>query len=418
MTADFRPSPPDKEQVVLELADAGVELKSFTEYTFNSSFLSPSDGFTFTLAAERLDDATKSAMVPGAKVRLTLNGSVQATGHIDSISISASRTGGVEYRVDGRDRLGPAVNACANPFQTFKTGQTLEDILKTVFAPFGWSKPEQFDVSNEANRSIQSMTSNRGQRLSKGGKKHGPKPLKSYVQHQCAPFAKEGVFNFATRLATRAGLWIWCSADGEKLIVSKPDFESDPIATLLRNAEGGTNILDGEVRFDSTDQPTAIFVDAFTNGGEYGRGRARAYAFNPAVTTRGGLSSLAELHPDAREVELPVAQDNVVMIVPFESVQYATATDCQTQEQLENFLKREMALLRRKSLSVNYTVEGHIMNSTTGPAAWTVDTTVQVKDDVAGVDEVLYVAGRTFHKSRYGGTTTHLELIRLNSLEF
>jgi hypothetical protein len=43
---------------------------------------------------------------------------------------------------------------------------------------------------------------------------------------------------------------------------------------------------------------------------------------------------------------------------------------------------------------------------------------VKVHDEVAGVDEILWVLGRTFHKSRSGGTSTSLELIRLDSLAY
>ena len=104
--------------------------------------------------------------------------------------------------------------------------------------------------------------------------------------------------------------------------------------------------------------------------------------------------------------------------VPINATVYMIDDEAKTLEALENFVRREMALLQHKSLQVNYTVEGHGQNTPAGFVPWTVDTIVEVNDEVAGLHKKLYVLGRTFVKSRDGGTTTQLELIRRNSLAF
>ncbi len=92
--------------------------------------------------------------------------------------------------------------------------------------------------------------------------------------------------------------------------------------------------------------------------------------------------------------------------------------EAHTPEELENFVRREMSLLMRQSLQVHVTVEGHGQQTEDGFVPWAVDTVVDVKDEVSGLDERLYVLSRHFTKDRRGGTHTSMQLIRLNSLQF
>ncbi len=85
-----------------------------------------------------------------------------------------------------------------------------------------------------------------------------------------------------------------------------------------------------------------------------------------------------------------------------------------TTEQLQCFIRRELALRQRRSLTYSVEMPGHTQNG----KPWAVDTMVTVDDDYNRIHEDLYVLSRTFSKSRQGGTKTHLELIRPGTLEF
>lgn len=421
--SEFTFSDPEKEEVVLLVKDTGLEIKNFTEYSFNSNFLAPTDGWSFSIGAEKLSDEQRNQLVPGTSVQLKINGSVQSTGFIDSIEIHASRGSGTVYRIEGRDRLGQVVDACADPTVSLKEGQTLEEALLTVFKPFGWSTPDQILDENTAARNVKVGSAfNRGGKTRKSeAKGFGKRAIKAYKTHLLRPYAREGVFEFANRLAQRFGLWIWLTPSGDNLVVSKPDFETDPFYKLIRKNDGTTNVLDGSVKFDVTDQPTHIIADSYSQGGEFGHGRLKAIYINKAVSF-GDLPVPEALDKykkaGAVVVESPTFPFSSLMKVPRTRVLFLHDDESKTQEQLNNYVKREMALLQRKSLTVSYTVEGHGQNTPDGFAIWTVDTTVDVEDEVAGLNERLYVLGRTFNKSRSGGTTTHLELIRLDTLVF
>jgi prophage tail gpP-like protein len=416
MGADFIPSHAESEQVALTLIERPLILKNWKSYEFSSHFLTPTDGWSFTIGAEDLDDETKQALRVGVRVSLTINGAVQAHGYIDAISISASRSGGLEYTIQGRDTLAQAVDSCADPTQSLKEGMNLEQALVSLFAPFGWGSPDRFTVTNDASRGVKTGTA-RGVKYTKGGRRKPPRPTMEYLLHQLRPHSREGVFEFASRIAQRFGLWIWSTASGEQLVVSKPAFDVDPYYVLRRNRKGTTNVLDGTVHYNIADQPTLIVADGVSGGGEFGRGRIKTIMGNTAVfCTDPAYLKPFEKYPDAKRLlghNFPT-----LMRVPRARTLYLHDDESQTQENLDAYVRREMALLQRRSITADYTVEGHGQNTPDGFVPWTVDTTVDVEDEVAGFFERMYVMGRTFRKSRDGGTSTHLELIRLYTLEF
>lgn len=418
---DFTPSSPEKEQITLFLPEKKIEIKNFTEYSFNSNFLTPTDGWSFTVGAEHLSKEMREAMVPGAAVTLTLNGGVQSSGYIDSLEISASRGSGTEYRIEGRDRLGQVVDACADPTQSLKAGQSLGDAMRTLFGPFGWTEDDDFIESNEAARNVKTGGIRPGKTRRSEARGFGRRQIKREKLHQLRPYPREGVFAFASRIAQRFGCWIWLTPTGDQVVLSKPDFDTDPFYQLRRNSIGTTNVLDGSVKFDMSDQPTVIIADSYSAGGEFGRGRVKTIFANVAMIVADGV-------PDFDWTKYTNAGASVLgghtipasssMTAPRHRVLYLHDDESQNQEHLDNYVRREMALLQRKSLSVSYTVEGHGQMTPQGFVPWTVDTTVDVEDEPAGLLEELYILGRTFNKSRQGGTTTHLELIRRNTLVF
>jgi hypothetical protein len=80
--------------------------------------------------------------------------------------------------------------------------------------------------------------------------------------------------------------------------------------------------------------------------------------------------------------------------------------ESRNMDQLEGFVRREMAAHQNKAVHVKYTVEGWSQNN--NPFA--IDTMVAVKDEVLGFDGNMYVLERHLTKSRPGKTQAHLTL--------
>lgn len=426
MGVPYSPDAPDGEQIQLRLTDEHVNITNFTSYTFSSAFLTPSDDFSFTIGDEYLTDKLENALKLGARVSLTINNSIRvADGYIDRVAITAEHGSGRTWVIKGRDRLGLAVDAGVDPTHQFDAGATLEDVLVWTFSTFGWVNPDKhFTIDNAANRAVMSG-GNRGIKMTKGGKKKGPKPLKSFVLHQCRPYNHESAFEFAKRLANRFGLWIWPTADGEQLVIGQPDFTEEPSYVLRRGQNGIGNVESGTATFDRTNQPSIIIADGFGGGGEYGRGRYKAFAVNPYF----GVDEQGFILPEVQALISQKLQDHTQIVMSTQPFRRRVAQvparpvwlhddESKSPDQLEAYIRREMSQLIRQGLDIEYTCTGHGQYDAQGDfVAFAVDTIADVQDDVTGIHERMYVQSVTFEKSR-AGTSAHLGLIRLNSLQF
>jgi prophage tail gpP-like protein len=425
MPIAYQPDQPDLQSIKLVLPDSdNVAIDRWTSYEFSTDFLTPADSFHFELGLDEggLPEDQKDALRFGARLELRLESATLAAGRIDALEVSTDRNSGGHYTVRGRDALGQALDIVADPTFQLKEGGTLAELLKRLFAPLGWTDDSHFEIDPAADREARSGI--RGKPMTRGGKKKAPKPLKSFVLHQTKPYNHESVFHFASRVAQRHGLWIWASADGKKLIVGKPDFDQEAVFELRRSADGHGNILSGSVSYDMTDQPSMILADGFSGGGEFGKSRIRAYAINPilGLDDNGNeipeIAKVLETHKGAVKVDIPKGSFLLRGAgIPFRPM-FLHDDESKTQEQLENFVKREMSLLVRKAVSAHYVVEGHGQTINGNFVAWAVDTVVHVVDDAADLEEDLYVLGVHFSKSRSGGTTTRLDLVRLGSITF
>lgn len=422
MPSPTTPGTPDKDQVRLRVVDAKVDLTRWTKYDFSSNYLVDADGWSLTVAHDKLEPAQKDALQIGAKVKLFVNEFPLGAGYIDRLRISADRRGGVQYDIVGRDSMGPVTDAIADPRVQFKPGTTLSEFLKTLLTPFGWSSDSQFVVDARANRDAKTGGV-RGTPTSKA-KKHSA--LKDFVLHQLKPHNHEGLGRFIKRTCDRFGLFVRLSADGEYVILAAPDFTQPPRYQLRRNngtnSEGETNIEQGEVIYDGTDQPSVIVADGFSGGGEFGKGQVKVYCINPYF----GMDAQGFPTDDVAKIvaSYPEAQPVLFTTQPFTrraakmppKPVFIHDEESKTLEQLSFFVKRTMSELLRRSLVCNYTVEGHgqIVEGVFTP--WDIDTVVDVQDEPGMVSERMWILGRRFEKSRSGGTYTHLELVRLYSI--
>lgn len=421
----YQPGPPDSQEVKIIFPDAeGIVLDRWTNYSFKSDFLTPADSFHFNLGLDEngLPEPAKEALCFGARIQLMCDQRVLANGHVDIFDTAADRSSGHVVTITGRDRLGQVLDTTADPTYQLKEGGTLADLLHDLFKPFGFSESD-FVLDPEADRNAK--TGIRGTPTTRGGKKKGPQPLKSFVLHQTKPYNHESVWHFANRVTQRHGLWIRLSADGAQILVTQPNYDQAPAYSLLRTRDY-TNVLQGSrLTVDMTDQPTMIIADSFGGGAEYGKGRFRAYCVNPLL----GFDEDGNVLPEVAEVlkKYPSAYELTIPRTTFyrraknlaPRVMYLHDDESKTQLQLNAFVLREMSLLLRKAIRGKYVVEGHGQMTENGFVGFAYDTIAHVRDDAAGFDDDMWVLGVTYDKSRGGtGTTTTLDLIMKDSLHF
>ncbi len=445
----------------------GLVLDSWKSYTFNSNFLTPTDGWSFTLGDDVITDEVRIAIAPRQKVTLSIGGNIQCTGFVDKVSANSTRGGGLELTIEGRDVLSPAVDSVIDPRKKFTPEMSLLTLLQNVFAPFGFTEKDQFLLDNEDNRNV--MTGRQHKTTKAGGihntpvknakvaskkggkgKKKKAKALDSYQLHLLKPDLHETAFTFAARVSQRFGLWIWAHADGKHLIIGEPTFDDGPdcIVTHKRPdkadhtfaTEGlANNIISSHVTRDAASQPSIIFGSASSTGGANPRDQFSVGIVNPSVQTfltdilaaysKTRLIDLEYLgvgyksewveNPDGGPKTYEVRSPIEAYVDSSARPLFLTDQNSKSQEELECFLKRELALRRQKAFTYSFEVVGHEYEDRDGAKVpWQVDMIVRVDDDYCDVHEDLWVIGRTFTKSRGGGTMTKIECVRQHTLEF
>lgn len=434
------------DELVLVLPDSGITIDRWESYSFDSDFLTPTDSWHFVTSGKNLSPQILDALYVGARVLLQINGKTQGGGFIDLVDTHEDREAGLVYTIQGRDAFSPVVDAGADPLlYTFKGEQTLEDAVTSIFENFGFSN---FDISNDANRTVMTglrTTSKKGKSL---------KATK--IAQQLQPYPGETCFSYLTRFLHRFGLWCWPSADQTTVIVSTPAYDTPPSFYLVRKSDGSrSNVISGGIREDGTDQPSCILATGATYGSNQPRAGIKVVVVNELtgisvdrtqvesefgtsfnaktgqlsnitqtstqLTPIGNVLGLISRYPEAfypppRE-QFAAYLGTLAREDPVSRPMFLHDDEAKTQDQLLRFAYRELSLRQQRMWTGHYVVEGHTQGNAKSP--WAVDTIVTVDDASGrGFHGPMYVRGRTFEKSRAGGTRTQLRLILPYTIDF
>ncbi len=440
----------------IELQIKGLSGKTcpiWSSYNFNNKFDEPTDAWSFTVGDDRIPTEWSNLLRPGTEVQLLVNGHPQCTGYIERKHLSKDRGKGTSITIQGRDKMGHVVNACMDPKIHFNDHMTLLDVLSVVFSKFGLTV---FSTSDDVNRNIVTGKLSRNVRtvktVSPGAKQevlsangdiegfeNGPdvttittvdnssQQFTAYKLTDLKPHTGEGCFAFAARVCKRFGLWLWMSADGQQVIVGKPNFTQPTLYTLTNRAgQPNREIITASAEFDWSTQPSVIIACGYGGGGTYEKTRMKAAMVNEltgfasATTYKPEVRSLLSLYPDAVLVasrpELLANIDSYLIPAsnPIVAPCFLQDDESKNIDQLTNFVKREMANRQQHALCLKYTVQGHTQNG----AVWDTNSIVAVDDDTLGIHERMWISSRTFRRDAASGAVTDLDLIRLFTLDF
>lgn len=383
----------------------------FLAYDYASHFLTPADAWSFSIPATNLSAAQLAALQPGAVVEIKISGLRQTTGYVDAVRCSGSRGSGTVFTIEGRDWMAPAVDGHVDPQLRFSESMSLQDLVTAVFA---FLASVTFQTDNVANRNV--MTGRKTGSTSKKGK-----TLKSYILHQLEPYPQESPFVFASRVSQRFAQWIWAAQDGQSIVVGQPDFEQPPLYQILNSLDPSlsshNNVLDWHVESSRKDQPSTLLATGFGGGGVHAMSTLKGGIINPLTSTN--TLAVQQAYPTVKFTQPTIALVGgglgiLPLLDPVPRPMFLVDRDSHDQSEIDAFLLRELSLRTRHALTANYTIEGHRL----GGVPIVVDTIVDVQDDLSGVHQQMWVIGRRFRKDAHAGTTTHIETIRLGSLQF
>jgi prophage tail gpP-like protein len=414
----------------------GIEFSVWTEYSFSSHFLVPSDGGRFVLADENVTQDLFSSIIPGRKYQLLINGKPQATGYIEVVDFDGDRTSGNHIVVEVRDTMGPVVDAEIDPRTHFPDKTTLSKLIEDTLEPFGF---DTFFIDNENNSNIRAGKALRRPKKSK-------KKLAEYPIPKSKPHHNERYFDFLSRIVQREGLWIWPTVEGNGVVVSVPDYDQAPRYQIRRRiGAAGNNVLRGGIRRDAVDQPSYIVARGNIPPTEFEHHKMAVVYDSPYFgidqIVQGSTSNI----PPFRPIGLNTANSNPTETLTFSSAavrahqelfkwtesipaqpiklensfasivarpKYRTDTESKSKAQLSHYVKREMSLYVRRACSGRYLVLGHELDG----QPLQVDTVVDVQDDRSNWHQPMWILSVSHRKSRHGGTTTEIETLPLGAI--
>lgn len=391
----------DEFSVTLEISGKTYSSgKGIEEYRINSSWLTPTDGWSFTVYDDDNPAQLRTLFRPWQPVKLSINGQQQILGRIDKIE-SAGESGS-SLTVSGRDYLADAVDGTVDPAIQIKKEMDLGAAMLEIFRPYGI-----VTILGEYNLTRNILT---GVSALKGKPR---KNFKAAHPDEFHPNDNEGVFQFAERLVSRHGFAIQPADNRGTIGVFEPHDLQDPQYELARPG----NILSARASRDYTDVPTVTI--------------ARGRAGDPNTEVKGtrhefptfGIDTLNPITkiPEIRQIIFPesgvgsLIREQRFDLKKRDPTLYAFSPPVykplfykddasKNQEQLEYGAKKMVAERLKKTLDYMCTVRGHV-DIKTG-ALWAINTVAHVVDEIEQINERLWLYEREFYNDGKGPMTS------------
>lgn len=421
----------------------GQRLDIWTSYKVESDLLTPSDAFSFEVGvggglgsdadrARRFGEL-RDLLAPGARVKLyvgddvtgrTRSRYVQLSGRIVEREVDVDRQGGTTLRVSGYDDAWPLVQSHVPVSLVREAGTSFIALVRAAVEPWeipvitdtnaardiltgraGLTSEQELLVEQARAQGISpalmrrslvrraaaaqkpldeylnTTASDRARSRSSSGQ--APSDIERLTLRDARPRPGETVWEYLDRHARRLGVLMWMSPRGQ-LVLGSPHYGQAPLYGFVRRfvnrADDPNTVLGGDVRDTLADRVSRVTVYGRTHGHDVERARCRATATDDSV---------------------PLAIEQVIH-----------DNDARTEAEANRRAKRALAESQARARTIEYTVPDHGM----GRYLYAVDTMARVVDEWAGIDEAMYVTGRTFTRSREGGTTTTVRLARRGSI--
>jgi len=380
--------------LTVQFEGLGRETRAIGDWQIDSSYLVATDGFSFDYLSENPADLRGLEAQP---VKLIVGEAPQLLGRIDVTERSEFRS----VACEGRDYLADLVECHVDPQLAIKDGMTLQAAVQLACSPCG-VKIVLGDAAVVRN-------------VRTGGKARGggaPKDFRTLSLQDLRPDAEQGIYDYVNRLAVRHGATIQPVLARNELLLQAPNYDQAPLFKLRRSfAEGGANrIKSGVARRDFSSFPTFTIVRGVG-------GLPAASEKTPKNTS--GLIDSAVLTPETQKAAItgrvkpaPNGADADGKLYRLLSLHDRMA---RTREHIQAVAFRAIWDRLKETLTYRCTVRGH--TDPDSGAIYAVDTIADIQDEVADVNQHMWIYRRTLRYSKAGGAETDLECWRIGAYQ-
>lgn len=395
--------------LVVSLPVFGREVTTVKSWSIDSDYLKSTDGFEFVLWPFDTDGVRLGVgdrRLELQPVELFVNGAKQLVGRIDVTDVGDN---GLAIRCQGRDFMADLVECNVDPTFKAKAGMTLQDVIFTVGAPVGVDAiVDDDEISMEDIRS--------GVKVGKRGS--GKRKKKEKIQ-DFNPKPGEGVYEYLNRLVARHSSTMQPGNDRGTIVLSSPRYDQDSRYTLRRSAEqtqgARNNVKSSTARRDYSRLPTFALFNGFqAKGGKSGSGVSNTLDITELASRSPELAAVIGNGTAAGRIKPEDGNDNLGAGRLYRLLHFRD-DDARTTEELESAARRAVAERFKDTLEYTAVVRGHT-DERTG-AIYTINTMIDVQDEIAGVFEQLWIYQRTLQFSDTDGATTTIKALRPHSFE-
>jgi hypothetical protein len=383
--------PIPESKLVVHFTGLGRETSNVKQWSIESSYLQSTDAFSLTLIEPDFELSRNLELQP---VELIVDGNLQLVGRIEK---SDRGTDGEAVVLMGRDYMSELVENDCDPSLKIKKDSTLGQAVLDAAGTVGIA-----NVTGDAGVTMRNLRT--GANIAGGP---APPDFVALKQGEYKPSgSKEGTYQFCTRLAARHGATLQPTGKRDTVALAAPDYGQDVTFVLQRYRGEPTrvgNVLEGTGRAvrDYSTFPTVLLATG--KGGGKGEPKQSLHAIIAAELEE----RLAGLVDTSRR--LP--KDNPGDIETLYRLFYLKDEQSRSPEQLAKAAQRAFAERFRKTLEYTCSVQGHRGEGGDG-AMFAIDTIAAVTDEVADVEEDLWVESVTLSYSKESGPRTDLKCWR------
>ena len=380
------------------------ESKNITSWSISSDWFKSTDDFSFDI----LDSDPGLKNLEGQPVVLSVNGAPQLFGRVDVTTRGGS---GSVVSCQGRDYIADLVECNVDPTLAIKEGETLGAVVLKTCSPIGITKL----ASDSDFRSILNVRSGKAPQ----GRSKSSKNATLVTLQDLKPNVGQGIYEFLKPICDRHGCTIQPANSRDTLLIAGPNYSQELGFKLRRSrSDSGTNnVLNAVATRDYSSFPTLTVVQgqgAPRAGESTSSTQQNVDTWAQAQHYEGELARIlsditwtGRRKPGTKE-ELPIDKIYRLNMMRDEK--------SRSHDQIVETAKRLFSEHIRKTLDYTATVKGHI-DPVTG-AVWSINTLVQVDDDICDIHEYLWMTSRTLTYDPGAGALTKMSFIRPHAYDF
>ena len=348
-----------------------AEISNWLSYEIDGNLLTPADAFSMRVGRPRPEHVREIS--EGSHCSVYVNGKQILKGVIDEVELEYSkRSAQSALTITGRDMAAYLVD-CSAPLDGYEK-ITLKELARKICAP--WSIPVR--AAEKANWEIVVESND---------------PYGFGTLPRTQPEPGETCWEFLARYVKDQSLMMWMAPDGA-LVVSTPRDTALPELSLMHFLKKPrslqNNIMAGRIIRSTAERYSHVAMKAQTQGDDNLFG-----------------SDASQIEATAIDEELVAAG----ILRPLILADY----EISSLEQARRRAVQEVRLRRAKGMKAVYTVRGHSPEDA-GAEPFRYDRTVEVRDELAGLNGVFYIVGRRFCMDRRNGATTVFTLTEKGAL--